>query len=126
MAGRTTEHERECRRMAVIVIPAMRERAKRLGYALGVHGSLGYDIDVIAAPWREDCVASPEELKEAILKCLEGITGYAFANPKEAEKKPHGRLAWSLHFGGGPYVDLSVMPTLPKKAVPAFQFFPMC
>ena len=24
--------------------------------------------------------------------------------------KPHGRLTWSFHVGGGPYLDLSVMP----------------
>jgi hypothetical protein len=113
--NRGDEHARESRRLARIVIPAMRECAMRSGYALGVHGSLAYDIDVIACPWREDCVVSAEELMKKLMKCCDGITGMAFVNPKEPTKKPHGRLAWSVHLSGGPYVDLSVMPRLPKK-----------
>ena len=26
------------------------------------------------------------------------------------EQKPHGRLAWSIHFDNGLYLDVSVMP----------------
>ena len=32
--------------------------------------------------------------------------------------KPHGRLCWSFHLGGGPYIDLSVMPLAPQILTP--------
>jgi hypothetical protein len=115
MAGRVNEHERECRRLSEILVPAMREKARRLGYALAIHGSLGYDIDIIAAPWRDDCVCPAIELMEAMRVVCESITGMGFLNPKDATKKPHGRLAWSIHVGGGPYVDLSVMPRVESE-----------
>ena len=81
------------------------------GYALLYHGSLSYDIDLVAVPWREGCVA-PCDVAEDIRKVAEAVTGACFIvrNDKCPVSKPHGRLAWSFHFGGGPYIDLSVMP----------------
>lgn len=114
--NRQHNHKKDCRDKAKVLIPALRFTAKRLGYALGVHGSLEYDIDVIACPWRAEAVSTPEELKDAFVKVAEAVTGMGFVNPKEAEAKPHGRLAWSIHTGGGPYIDLSVMPCIKVSA----------
>jgi hypothetical protein len=95
------------------LIRALRHVAERYGYALAVHGSLKYDIDLVACPWR-DSACSPESLAEAIRKAAEAIVGQCFIAPHETktlpEKKPCGRLGWAFHLGGGPYIDLSVMP----------------
>lgn len=108
-----------CRELAARLIEPLREIARAHGYALGVHGSLARDIDLIAAPWADD--ASPAVvLAEAIRGAAEAIIGAAFMHPIEAADdyhrkgcpgaKAHGRLVWSFHLGGGPYIDLSVMP----------------
>lgn len=109
---RSTDHHAErCRELAKIMIPALREVARRHGYALGVHGSLSYDIDLIACPWREGCT-SPESVAAAIQGAIRAIAGNAETiDPNLPDRKPHGRLGWSFHMGAGPYVDLSVMPT---------------
>ena len=95
-------------------IPIVRRVAREHGYAIGVHGSLARDIDLIAVPWTLE--ASPrEELVHAIVSAvggyirneLLGSDGTIMRNP---EAKPHGRLAWSIHVAGGTYLDLSVMP----------------
>jgi len=110
MKRSANHHAERCRELADILIVPLREVARRYGYALGVHGSLSYDIDLIACPWRESC-ASQETVAEAIRKAVEAIVGAAeVITDKCPEQKPHGRLAWSFHMGGGPYVDLSVMP----------------
>lgn len=106
-------HARRCRELADILIVPLREVARRYGYALAVHGSLSYDIDLIACPWH-DQACSPESLAAAIQEAVKAITGSAMGEDRCPENKPHGRLAWSFHMGGGPYVDLSVMPLLPK------------
>ena len=111
---RTSDHHAErCRELAPILIPALREVARRYGYALGVHGSLSYDIDLIACPWREGCT-DQATLAAAIQEAVRAIAGEAVSLKTDANPthKPHGRLAWSFHMGGGPYVDLSVMPTM--------------
>ncbi len=110
--------ERKCRDLAARLIVPLRETAREHGYALGVHGSLARDIDLIAVPWTGEA-CSQVELAEAIRRKAEEVCGFAFLHPLEDRpffhggmpgSKPHGRLAWAFHLGGGPYIDLSVMP----------------
>ena len=112
MKRSANHHFERCREMADILIIPLREVARRHGYALAVHGSLSYDIDLIACPWR-DLATSSRSLAEAIYKAVEAINGTASISGPE--NKPHGRVAWSIHLGGGPYIDLSVMPTSAEK-----------
>lgn len=111
MKRSANHHAERCRELAGILIVPLREVARRHGYALGVHGSLSYDIDLIACPWRDMC-SEPSVLAEAIRVAVAAIVGFAHTNDNDGnpQKKPHGRLAWSFHMGGGPYIDLSVMP----------------
>ncbi len=77
------------------------------GYALTLNGSFTRDLDLVAVPWTDQACA-PEKLVARIEQScdLRNVHG----NPSQ---KPHGRLAWSLHFkafGDPRCVDLSVMP----------------
>lgn len=87
--------------------------ARNHGYALAIHGSMERDLDIIACPWVDDAV-SAEELAEAIAEEASGVLLVDHDGGKrqgrDPEQKPHGRLSWSIHLGGGPYIDLSVMP----------------
>jgi len=98
-----------------VLIRPLRHVAERCGYAIGVHGSLKTDIDLIAVPWRESAVA-PAYLAEEIRKTAEQIIGSARIRKADPapEKKPCGRLAWSFYLSPldeipGPYIDLSVI-----------------
>lgn len=101
------------------LIEPLRAKARELGYALGVHGTLKRDIDLIACPWTHEAVDA-RTLAEALLKvAADHNNGLAFLKPHEDDRyfwagcpghKPHGRLVWTFHLGGGPYIDLSVMP----------------
>lgn len=117
------EHVRRTREVHDIVLPALREVARRHGYALAVHGSLERDIDIIAAPWREGATDAVGLVSDLYRVC-EAVFGYAtwsggwteretFSPPEGSlpnpTKKPHGRLAWTIHVGST-YFDLSVMP----------------
>lgn len=92
------------------LIPKMREAAHRCGYALGLHGSMQRDLDVIAAPWTEEATDALT-LVRAITGAVGGfsVTDEGTDSP-HVSQKPHGRLAWTIHFGGQPHVDLSVLP----------------
>lgn len=105
------------------LIGPLTERARELGFALAVHGSLKRDIDLIACPWTLEA-EHPFILARELRLLSEKITGYAKPNLHERNdwfelgqpgSKPHGRLSWSFFVDPkkmthGPYVDLSVMP----------------
>lgn len=106
------------------VLGMLRDRAKELGYCLAIHGSMARDLDIVAVPWVESAV-SAEELIEAMRVIVDGMihpTGtmggrldpvtkqFVPAVIENPSIKPHGRLAWNIHLGGGPFLDISVMP----------------
>jgi len=87
-------------------------RARTLGYALGVHGSLERDLDLIAVPWTEEAVEE-SSLASALCEETRRVLGWVDVAPGTyPQRRPHGRLAWSLRLTpeSGPYIDLSVMP----------------
>lgn len=105
------------------MVPHLSQVARKFGYAIGLHGSMNRDLDLIAVPWTD--AASPEEtLVEALRDAVGGIIrndprtkGNQYdEQTRSPVKKPHGRRAWSIHFAGHRfYIDLSVMPRLTEK-----------
>lgn len=94
------------------VVEDVRRIAREHGYALGVHGSLVRDLDLIACPWTSRAKA-PSTLVRAIEEGLDDFFLQPPATPrKPTASRPHGRLAWVfLRIGprGPAYLDLSVM-----------------
>lgn len=118
------QHIRATRRYARALLPALREAAEQMGYALTVHGSMERDIDVVAVPWADHAIDA-EHVADRFFSICRAVCGPVQWNggwedgcgrepPSGAgpnpTRKPHGRLAWSIMFGGGPYLDLSVTP----------------
>lgn len=110
---------RQCGKKYRRLIGPLRARARELGYAIGVHGSLRRDIDLIAVPWKSGAVPA-RELAEALLSVVRHVNGYGELSWSMVGEEftldgcpgvtPHGRLGWVINLGGGPYIDLSVMP----------------
>jgi hypothetical protein len=108
-----------CKELFDVLLPALRFKAKSCGYAIGIHGSLRRDIDLIAAPWREAPVP-PERLIENLEQvCLAVVGSFAKKDAAGMVSKPCGRLAQSIYltpfYGDGPYLDISVMPVVERK-----------
>lgn len=92
-----------------------RRAAFEKGWNLVVHGSLATDLDLVAIPWTED--ACPEcELVEtlgAAFQCFRFKESGSFHD--KPGMKPHGRIAYTMLMDSDFYVDLSVMPRIPKQ-----------
>lgn len=76
------------------------------GYAIGLHGSMKRDVDLIAAPWTDDAMPAHALVSELIkqLPC---------AQIGETEQKPQGRIAITLQQDGRfKHLDLSIMPLI--------------
>ena len=99
------------------IYPMLVAIAKRHGYALGIHGSMTRDFDLVAIPWIEEA-SEPVKLMRAIKRATRTVfTHEAFDHIEKDGKptqKPHGRIAYSLHLTNsgmyGGYLDISVMP----------------
>jgi hypothetical protein len=93
------------------------------GYAVCVHGSGTRDLDLVAIPWTDEA-REMEQLVGAILSALDFEFGERYSvrcpdldkTPNEQAfwpapvKKPHGRIAYTIHIGASLHLDLSVMP----------------
>jgi hypothetical protein len=96
-------------------LPAIRASAREHGYAIGVHGSMRRDLDLIAVAWRDDAT-DKDTLAHAIAVAACGITR---DGDYQWEEKPLGRMAtsipccWPTWYGeaGAGHIDLSVSPT---------------
>ena len=74
------------------------------GYAVGLHGSMKRDCDLIAVPWVE-AHATAEALIEALCSALNAHE----VGPREP--KPNGRIAVNLQIDGWfRLIDLSIVP----------------
>jgi hypothetical protein len=89
--------------------------ARKVGYAIGQHGSRVRDLDLLAAPWIEDTAYTPLMLAEEIARAIPGVV------QGKGEKKPHGRVGFvilpDVRFGFDTwYIDLSVMPRRRRRS----------
>lgn len=88
--------------------PILRDIAYEHGYALAIHGSMRRDFDLIAVAWTETAKPHEEMLAE-----MSKIIGMDFGNEQpyaSKEMKPHGRIGYTFHAGGGGYFDISIIP----------------
>jgi hypothetical protein len=86
------------------VYPELAAKARSLGYALALHGSLQRDLDLIAVPWTEEA----DDAHALIAALCEEFD--VEPNHNAAVRRPHGRLCWSVPLWWGAYLDISVMP----------------
>lgn len=95
------------------ILPVLQDAARKCGYALGLHGSINRDMDLIAVPWTAHAVPA-EELIQALLKAVVMIEVHIageFERPsKTPAYRPHGRRTWLISLGAGAVIDVSVMP----------------
>lgn len=93
----------------LMAIPAIQRIAREKGYSIAVHGSLQRDCDVVAVPWKDDA-CSAEELAIAVCNEIDGFFSPADMEEGLPYRRAHGRLCYPIHLGGGPYIDLAIMP----------------
>lgn len=96
------------------ILPVIREVARSCGYAIGVHGSMTRDMDLIAIPWTEKALLRTTLVKR-ICKAVDGLEVDSWNTAKPRGRHAHTILlkrgltskidgkVWSI------FIDLSVM-----------------
>jgi hypothetical protein len=85
----------------------LRKAALSCGWALGLHGSLSNDMDIMAMPWDEN--AKPvEEMIEALSDCF---TESPFKDEHTVpyHGKPNNRVVYTISIWGDFYLDINVI-----------------
>ncbi len=89
----------------------IRQLAREVGYSIGLHGSLKRDVDLIAAPWTDECVGNAALVDHI---CA-GLPAERVGGP---EHKPHGRVAVTLQLHGWyKPIDLSILPRVTSETI---------
>jgi hypothetical protein len=96
-----------------LVYPIVVDVGREHGYAMGLHGSLARDLDVIAAPWVHE-PSDPGDVVADICHRLGAIAGEDLCTvpPERGPAKPH-REAWTVVLQGGAFLDISFARTDP-------------
>lgn len=85
----------------------LRKAALDCGWALGLHGSLASDMDIMAMPWTED--AKPvAEMIEALQKCFTD-SPFKEQNTVPHHGKPNGRVVYTMNIWAEFYLDINVI-----------------
>lgn len=77
------------------------------GWALGLHGSLSSDMDIMAMPWTED--AKPVE------EVIQALSGYFDGNIRQQmhgkpyTDKPNNRVVYTMAIWADYYLDINVI-----------------
>lgn len=99
-------------------LPAIREAARRAGYAIGLHGSTRRDFDLMAMPWTGHAVDKNTLARiVAVAAC-----GIARSGDYQWEQKPYGRVATSIPICwtafhdmiSAGHIDLSLIDMVPN------------
>jgi len=84
--------------------PPLAEVARKHGYALAVHGTLGRDFDLICVPW----VDEPSEPQIVVDEIVQEFDIKQIGAP---EKMKHSRICYTLEVSfGGCFLDFSFTP----------------
>lgn len=87
----------------------LRSTAMDCGWALGLHGSLANDMDIMAMPWTEN--AKPiEEMIQSLSDCFVGCP-FKDEHLIPHYDKPNNRVVYTMSIFGDWYLDINVIKT---------------
>lgn len=88
--------------------PELMNAAMDCGWALGLHGSLASDMDIMAMPWTEQ--AKPvEEMIQTLSNCFSDND----FNIEPSYGKPNGRVVYTFSIWADWYLDINVINPKP-------------
>lgn len=89
------------------ILDDLKKAALGCGWALGLHGSLGDDMDIMAMPWAED--AEPVEVMiQALSDCFTD-SPFKEHHTVPHHDKPNNRVVYTMSIWGSYYLDINVI-----------------
>ena len=85
----------------------LKSAALKCGWALGLHGSLSSDMDIMAMPWTEDAT-SVEVMIQALSDCFDG-NPFKDLHTVAHTNKPNNRVVYTMSIWKDWYLDINVI-----------------
>lgn len=89
------------------ILGDLKSQALKCGWALGLHGSLLSDMDLIAIAWTDEAT-TVEVMIESLLECFEGNI-FNEVSRRPNHDKPHNRIVYTIHIFKDFYLDINVI-----------------
>ena len=87
----------------------LRQSAMNNGWALGLHGSLNSDMDIMAMPWVENAVPADTMIERLICDCFGDNSLMPMVMEVTRNEKPNGRVVYTLPIFGDFYLDINII-----------------
>jgi len=94
------------------ILPDIKKAARECGWAIGVHGSLQHDLDLMAMAWTEEAT-TPEVLMNAIRNCFVDNRNMPIAY----YDKPNNRVVYTISIFADWYLDINFIKSNYEKGV---------
>jgi hypothetical protein len=91
----------------------LRNAALNCGWALGLHGSLSKDMDIMAMPWTEDA-APVEVMIQALSDCFTD-SPYKQDHIIPYYGKPNNRVVYTMSIWADFYLDINVIQPVNRE-----------
>ena len=85
-----------------------RKSALDCGWALGLHGSLSSDMDIMAMPWTEDATTA-DIMIDKLNDCFDKPEGIHWMVKKDAVTKKNNRVVYTIPIWSDFYLDINVI-----------------
>lgn len=89
----------------------LRNAAMDCGWALGLHGSLASDMDIMAMPWVEEAVPADNMIKNLESCFSENKLSQQLTHKSGIGDKPNNRVVYTIHIFKDFYLDINVIET---------------
>jgi len=87
----------------------LKNAAMDCGWALGLHGSLNSDMDIMAMPWTKDA-KSIEYMIDKLCECFSGNDDLK-KTILVSDDKPNNRVVYTLPIWADFYLDINIIKT---------------
>ena len=90
----------------IFQLPEIRRVAAECGWAIGIHGSVVHDLDLMAMPWIAEHTTADE-----LAQRITDLNRENYRRPYEKSKpgdKPNGRIVYTI-FMGSTYIDMNII-----------------
>lgn len=92
----------------------LKNSALDCGWALGLHGSLNSDMDIMAMPWVLEA-KSVEEMIKALESCFTIPEPACYKQTTASYDKPNNRVVYTMHIFADFYLDINVIQATPNN-----------